>query len=782
MSFVSRYSKDIPPAIDWAPLCLSADLTVTEAIAVWRDYFQARLIGPSEALPPISCAVVIRGKTLVGLLPDWQLAAALWTDQFPVTASLESFCVAGDRPLSLDNLPSFSELITVFDQNSKQNSLAVLPIWDEAGQRWGLLSIGNIVRQVDLEQVWQKLSLQHVALPDCLLNANATVRDLGQQCFQHQLSAIPLLTSSDSSNQSSSVCLIDYLSLNDYLMRSDIDPLGSIADDLPPPSPTFGVDYSYAHARRQLQKQNNDHILVTHTDGELYGWITPQQWIYSLQPEALLTALQTVTQIPLVVHNLENRIVEQNHQLQQDQHLIQQLLAHNPNLIYIYDIQQRQVCYLNYTLPVMVGYACLEHSDQPGLLAQFQQPLLPDQYFSVEQLQQLSPQAKQEFYFEISDPGETRHYFAVDLSVFEHDSYGQVSKLLCVARNISENRRTEAALQNREAQLQTLVNTIADGILIVDQAGTVVYANPMACQMFGVPASQLLQSQFGLAIASQTLTEISIVLPDQISGVGELKSTAIQWQGEDCTLIAIRDVTDRQGVLEQLQTSQEKYRHLLETLPNLVWRLSPRGELQECNQQTFDYLGQLPASILGQGWQRFIHPDELPWVLEQWRQGLKEGRFFQLEYRLRRADSVYHWQLLQMLPVFDSSDRDSHWLASSTDINALKQAESLVRQQVQQEKMLAVIGQRIRQSLNLEQILSNVVNEVRQTLQADRVLVYQIYENGTGAAIAESVAKGYPSVLEITFPEEVFPQECYERYVNNGYVYALTDRDTGVCA
>ncbi|MFN9175701.1 MAG: PAS domain S-box protein, partial [Synechocystis sp.] len=773
MSFVSRYSKDTPSAIDWAPLCLSADLTVTEAIAIWRDYFQTRLIDPPDPFPPISCAVVIRDQTLVGLLPDWQLAAALWTDQFPTTAAIESLCILVNSPLLVDDLPCFSDLITAFNQNT----LAVLPIWDGKGQRWGLLSIGNLVRQVNLGQVWQKLSLSTVALPDGLLSDNATVRDLGQQCFQHQLSAIPLLTASGSANQSSSASL-RCLSLNDYLIQSTIDPEEMIAADLATPPDTCWMDQSYYQARQLLNQQNHDYVLVTYANGELYGWVSPRQWIYSLQPEALLTALQDIVNVPRLVHHLESRLEGQQRQLQQDQHLIQQLLAHNPNLIYLYNIQQRQICYLNYTLPVMVGYACVEQSTQSGLLAKFQQPLLPDRYFSTEQLQKLSPQAKQEFCFELFYPGQISHHFAVELSVFESDSSGQATQLLCIARDISDNRRAEAALQTSEAQLQILINTIADGILIVDQGGTVIYANPMACQMFGTTASQLLQSHLGLAIDPQAPTEISIILRDQSSGSGELKATPIQWQGEEGTLIAIRDVTDRQRGLEQLQASEEEYRNLLETLPNLVWRLSSTGELQDCNQRTLDYLGQGKITVFGQGWQRFIHPDEATWVLKQWRQGVMEGRFFQLEYRLRRADGVYHWQLLQMLPLPERAEQEGYWLASSTDIESLKQAEILVRQQAQQEKLLAAIGQRIRQSLNLDQILRNAVNEVRQTLHVDRVLIYQVYENGTGAAIAESVAKGYLSVLDMTFSEEVFPIECYERYVN-GYVYVLTDRETG---
>jgi PAS domain S-box-containing protein len=296
--------------------------------------------------------------------------------------------------------------------------------------------------------------------------------------------------------------------------------------------------------------------------------------------------------------------------------------------------------------------------------------------------------------------------------------------------------------------------------------------------MFGSNRDELLQSHLGLAINLDRPTEISIILPDRTTGVGELKAATIQWQGKTALLIAIRDVSDRHQALKQLRASEEKYRNLLETLPNLLWRFAASGELEDCNQQTLDYLGQPKTAVLGTGWQGFIPPEELPGFKERWRQGLTVGQAFQLEYRLRRADGAFRWQLLQMLPSFNDLGTRGYWLASNTDIDSLKQAESLLRHQAKQDKLLNTLSQRIRQSLDLAKILSNAVEEVRRTLQADRVLIYQVYDNGTGAAIAESVAQDYISVLAMTFAAEVFPQECYDRYVK-GYVYALADRDTG---
>jgi two-component sensor histidine kinase len=98
-----------------------------------------------------------------------------------------------------------------------------------------------------------------------------------------------------------------------------------------------------------------------------------------------------------------------------------------------------------------------------------------------------------------------------------------------------------------------------------------------------------------------------------------------------------------------------------------------------------------------------------------------------------------------------------------------------LQQQVEKEQLLLAITQRIRESLNLEQILQRTVDEIHQTLQAERVLVYRIFADGTGAAIAEAVLPQFLSVLEQTYPAEVFPQEIHQEYLQ-GRICAIGDR------
>jgi len=111
-----------------------------------------------------------------------------------------------------------------------------------------------------------------------------------------------------------------------------------------------------------------------------------------------------------------------------------------------------------------------------------------------------------------------------------------------------------------------------------------------------------------------------------------------------------------------------------------------------------------------------------------------------------------------------------------------QRAEAQLSHPHHRAQLVSEITFKIRQSLQLKEILHTTVHEVQRLLNADRVLVYQVLPDGTGKAISEAVKAPYPSVLDMAFPEEVFPKEYQELYTN-GRVRSVTnvhDPDSGL--
>nr|MCM0592708.1 PAS domain-containing protein [Gloeotrichia echinulata DEX184] len=97
-----------------------------------------------------------------------------------------------------------------------------------------------------------------------------------------------------------------------------------------------------------------------------------------------------------------------------------------------------------------------------------------------------------------------------------------------------------------------------------------------------------------------------------------------------------------------------------------------------------------------------------------------------------------------------------------------------LKQQQQRVELFSEVTLKIRQSLQIKEILHTTVTEVQRILQADRVLIYHVLPDGTGKTISESVLPDYPTLMDLEFPEEVFPQE-YQQLYAQGRVRAIAN-------
>jgi formate hydrogenlyase transcriptional activator len=121
-------------------------------------------------------------------------------------------------------------------------------------------------------------------------------------------------------------------------------------------------------------------------------------------------------------------------------------------------------------------------------------------------------------------------------------------------------------------------------------------------------------------------------------------------------------------------------RAILDALPAIAWCKLPDGSNEFVNQRWQDYTGIPEEEARGQGWQAAVHPDDLPKLTEKWAEMVASGRGGQFEGRLRRHDGVFRWFLARFEPVRDDAGAIVRWCGTSTDVDALKQAEAKLRE------------------------------------------------------------------------------------------------------
>lgn len=697
--------------------------------------------------PCPSTGLVFDGESLLGFAPSRRLLRCL----LPGRERLSLGDLLLPAPI-LENPEDWQSLSAAF----RQTGLEDLPFWSAEENQWRLLNRGDFIRGLTLPRLWESLSLETIAAPERFFPPDLTAEDVLEELLAADLEYFWI--ASDRAGFSGFV-RTDQL-LNPGARRR---PLGELARQ---DFPTLTLGQTYQDAQTLMGEQNSDFIRVIDSAGAELGYLGSWDFLAALAPERLTAWL---AESPPPRRSSAETLLEQS------QERLRYLLSASPVVIYTLRPEPPFDClYMSPNAVKLLGYSPSELLRAPGQW----QDRIASEYRTVWRagLKELAESGRVCLEYPWSHP-QGRVLWLRDERRLLKNARGQPQEIIGSLLDISANKQAELARELNEAHLQTIVGNVAEGIVILDPQQKVIFANAQSCQMFALRLEDLLGSSLNLSQLGDTKGEIEIWQGEQV-GVGEIQNQSILWDAQPAQLVSIRNITARKLDAERARLSELRHQTLMETVPNIVWVIDSAGEIQEINQSALAYLGLERERIQPRLWRDIIHPEDQEQARRDWQRSNFELRAGRAEYRLRRWDGVYRWHLVQAKPIQPEAQGQFLWLGSCTDIEDLKQAEIQLRQQRQQEQLIFAIGQRIRRSLDLESILRTTVQEIRRTLKADRVLVYRTYDNGTGEAIAESVGRDWLRVLGFDFPEEVFPLECYQRYAE-GYIFALTDRETG---
>jgi two-component system sensor histidine kinase/response regulator len=134
----------------------------------------------------------------------------------------------------------------------------------------------------------------------------------------------------------------------------------------------------------------------------------------------------------------------------------------------------------------------------------------------------------------------------------------------------------------------------------------------------------------------------------------------------------------------ELVQSDHRYRFLADTMPQIVWTTKPDGNVDYFNQRWYDYTGQTIDQSKDWGWTPVVHPDDLQNCINIWKKSLATGDTYEVEYRFKRADGVYRWQLGRAFPLRNEKSEIIQWVGSCTDIDDQKKARTELEKRVEE--------------------------------------------------------------------------------------------------
>jgi PAS domain S-box-containing protein len=160
-------------------------------------------------------------------------------------------------------------------------------------------------------------------------------------------------------------------------------------------------------------------------------------------------------------------------------------------------------------------------------------------------------------------------------------------------------------------------------------------------------------------------------------------------------LVQRRQVHRRAAALVEaqrvLQESEERFRHMADTTPTMIWVSGPDQRCTFLNRAWLTFTGRATEQELGIGWMECVHPDDRDRVSQAYSSAFDTVARFQVEYRLRRAGGEYRSLLCTGVPRFQKDTVFAGYIGSCLDITDLKQAQerALAGQKLELMGMLA---------------------------------------------------------------------------------------------
>ena len=151
----------------------------------------------------------------------------------------------------------------------------------------------------------------------------------------------------------------------------------------------------------------------------------------------------------------------------------------------------------------------------------------------------------------------------------------------------------------------------------------------------------------------------------------------------------------------QLAGVGERFQQMSDMIPQILWVADPEGLIEFVNEHGRAYFGLEMDALAGSGWVASVHPDDVANTVAVWQRHLASGEPVEVQYRLRRNDGEFRWQIARGRPLLDAAGRPQRWFGTTTDIEDLKQAQAAGEEAARAKSaFLATMSHEIRTPMN----------------------------------------------------------------------------------
>jgi len=284
-----------------------------------------------------------------------------------------------------------------------------------------------------------------------------------------------------------------------------------------------------------------------------------------------------------------------------------------------------------------------------------------------------------------------------------------------MARDITEHKKAEKALQDSENRYRTLVENSNDGIALV-KGDAHLYVNLKFLEIFGYNHfEEIVEKPISITIHPDDRDRVVEMVRGRQTKEGEpskyefkgirkdgsivyieVAATKTTYQGEAVSLSYHRDITERRRAEEALQKSEEKYRTILENIEDGYFEVDIAGNFTFFNDSLCRLLGYSRDEMMGMNNRQYTDNENAQ----------KLYQTFNRVYRTGKPTKEFDWEIIRkegtkrsieasVSLIKDPSDNRIGFRGIVRDVTERKRIEqekTTLEEQLRQSQKIEAIG------------------------------------------------------------------------------------------
>jgi PAS domain S-box-containing protein len=269
------------------------------------------------------------------------------------------------------------------------------------------------------------------------------------------------------------------------------------------------------------------------------------------------------------------------------------------------------------------------------------------------------------------------------------DAMGAPQHYIAIIEDIDARKKVEAALSETDRYLQSVLDSIADSVMVVDAQSKYTYVNRAWQRMSGMRREDVIGKNryeiFPETRGSNLEAEFQRAVRDRVPV--EFETYYAPWQRwiairayprEDGGLISYsHDVTAEKSAVKALAQSEERYRSLVLATSAFIWTADANGQFTSPQPGWAAYTGQTFEEYEGSRWASAVHPEDRERVAEAWRAAVASKSIYEVEWRAwHGASRTWRHCHSRGVPIVGDHGEVREWIAAVTDVHERKLLEA----------------------------------------------------------------------------------------------------------